>query len=178
MRVKLRLLGAVDGTVNGHVLPLGSRQQRLVLALLALHVNEPVPVERLVDWIWPDPPRRAVHAIRVHVSQLRLMLAGGKAEIVTQGPCYLLKADPDAIDAHRFLALVDQAATKDDHAAVALLDEALALWEGPALVDVADPELRERVCGGLEERRLQAVEDRYDALLRLGRDREDRKSVV
>ena len=170
--MKLRLLGVVNVTVNGHVPPLGSRQQRLVLAILALHVNEPVSVERLVDWIWPDPPRSASHAVRVHVSRLRLALADTQAEIVTQGPCYLLRADPATIDAHQFRALVDQAANAGDQEKVTLLDAALALWSGPALADIADPELRERLCGGLAERRLLAMEDRYDALLRQGLDRD------
>ncbi|QUQ63738.1 SARP family transcriptional regulator [Kutzneria sp. CA-103260] len=164
------MLGTVRVIVNGSEAPLGGRQQRLVLAVLALHVNQPVAVSRMIDWIWPDPPRRAEHAVRVHVSQLRSALAD--AEIVAQGPAYVLKADPHGIDAHRFQDLVTRSKDAEDEQRVALLDEALALWEGPALADVADPELRERLCGGLEERRLLAAEDRYDAMLRLGQGRD------
>jgi len=170
MGVELRLLGTVRAIVNGREASLGGRQQRLVLAVLALHVNQPVAVSRMIDWIWPDPPRRAEHAVRVHVSQLRSALA--EAEIVAQGPAYVLKADPSCIDAHRFQDLIVRSKDAEDEPRVALLDEALALWEGPALADVADPELRERLCGGLEERRLLAAEDRYDAMLRLGQGRD------
>ncbi|MFI9383160.1 BTAD domain-containing putative transcriptional regulator [Kutzneria sp. NPDC052558] len=168
--MELRLLGTVRAIVDGREATLGGRQQRLVLAVLALHVNQPVAVTRMIDWIWPDPPRRAEHAVRVHVSQLRSALA--EAEILAQGPAYVLRTDPSCIDVHRFQDLVDRAKDAEDEARVALLDEALALWEGPALADVADPELRDRLCGGLQERRLLAAEDRYDAMLRLGQGRD------
>jgi DNA-binding SARP family transcriptional activator len=168
--MEFRLLGGVRAIADGREVALGGRQARLVVAVLALHVNQPVPVERLVDWIWDEPPRRAEHAVRVHISQLRSVLAG--VEIVTLGSAYALRAAPACVDVRRFDELVGRAAGVHDEARVALLDEALALWEGPALADVADPELRERLCGGLAERRLLAMEDRYDALLRLGRGRD------
>jgi ABC-2 type transport system ATP-binding protein len=73
--VDFRLLGPVEASANGRPLPLGPRQQRLVLAVLALGVTKVVPVEQLVDLVWPDlPPRTAVHAIQVFVSRLRSVL--------------------------------------------------------------------------------------------------------
>jgi DNA-binding SARP family transcriptional activator/tetratricopeptide (TPR) repeat protein len=171
--VELRLLGPVRATVGADDVPLGPRQQRLVLAVLALEVNQPVPVDRLVEWVWPgdDPPRSAAHAIRVQVSKLRAILANAKSEmtIATAGAGYQLCADPRDIDAHQFLDGIAQARlAADDRARVDRLDRALRLWTGPALADTATPEIHDRLCGGLEESRLVALEDRFDAVLRLG----------
>ena len=174
--MELRLLGPVRACVGEDVLPLGPRQQRLVLALLALEVNRPVPLERLISWIWPDePPRTAAHAVRVYVSHLRSILAkSGDMTITAEGTGYLLRAaDPSRIDVHRFRDDVARAkGAANDRSRVALLDRALRLWTGPALADTAPPEIRDRLCGGLEETRLVAVEDRFDALLRLGAHQE------
>src|SRR5262249_38158024 len=114
------------------------------------------------------PPRTAQHAVRVCVSGLRTALAG-VLDIATQGAGYLLATDPSTVDAHRFRSLLGLArAAADDAHRVELLDRALALWRGPALSGVAPAVTQERLCAGLEEARLAAVEDRMDARLRLG----------
>jgi DNA-binding SARP family transcriptional activator len=170
--VEFRLLGPVSAVQDGRTVPLGPPQQRFVLAVLALEVNRLVPVERLVDLVWPDPPRTAEHAVRVSVSRLRAVLAAappGEVELAGGRAGYALRADPLCIDAHRFRHLVDQARTAtDDGTRVELLDRALALWAGPALADIVSPEGSARLCQGLTEARLTAVEDRADARLRQG----------
>ncbi|MFC0438222.1 BTAD domain-containing putative transcriptional regulator [Kutzneria buriramensis] len=173
----LRLLGTVEARVRDAPIPLGSRQQRLVLAILAWQVNKLVTVDRLVDLVWSDePPRRSSHAVRVHVSQLRRAFdeaGAGRDVIVTQGPGYVLRLEPGQVDVHRFQDLLRQARGADaDSVKIATLDEALALWRGPALADVAPDDLWKRLDAGLEESRLAAVEDRFDAMLRLARHRE------
>ena len=180
MRVDLRLLGPFTVTVDGdRPVTVGPRQQRLVLAVLAWEANRLVPMERLVEWLWPDaPPRRATHAIRVHVSNLRAALAEAGLDpadlaLLTQGPGYVLRVDPERVDVHRFQQLIGTArAAPDDETRVALLEQALALWRGPALVDTATPEIAERLNARLVEAHDLAVEDRFDALLRLGRGTE------
>ena len=183
MRVDLRLLGPFTVTVSAEdverPVSVGPRQQRLVLAVLAWEVNRLVPVERLIEWVWPDePPRRATQAIRVYVSNLRAALTEAglgpdELALVTQGPGYLLKVDPERIDAHRFQRLLGAARTEpDDAAKVALLDEALALWRGPALVDTASGDVAERLNTRLTQAHGLAIEDRFDALLRLGQSTE------
>src|SRR5690242_9259768 len=135
--LELRLLGPVEARVAGRPVPLGARKQRLVLAILALEANRQVPVERLVDLVWPDePPRTATHAVRVCVSGLRAALSGalraaGGLDILTRGTGYLLAVDPSTVDAHRFRALVATARdAADDARRLAALEEALALWTG------------------------------------------------
>ncbi|MFC0540410.1 AfsR/SARP family transcriptional regulator [Kutzneria chonburiensis] len=169
--MELLLLGPVRARVGDTVVNLGPRQQRLVLAVLAWDVNRVVPLQRLVEWLWPaDPPRRATHAVHVLVSNLRSILAGDPdMTISTDGVGYALRADPRQIDVHRFVDGVAKArAATDDQTRVTRLDQALLLWTGPALADTASSEVRERLCGGLEQTRLTAMEDRFDGILRLG----------
>src|SRR3954469_3696583 len=138
--MELRLLGAVSAHVGDDVVALGPRQQRLVLALLAWGVNRPVAVERLVEWVWPEgAPRSAPHAVKVAVSNLRAILAdAGDMTIATESAGYVLRADPMRIDAHRFRDGVARARlAPNDRAKVALLDQALGLWRGPALAEAA-----------------------------------------
>jgi DNA-binding SARP family transcriptional activator/tetratricopeptide (TPR) repeat protein len=175
--VRILLLGPVQAERAGQTVELGPPQHRLVLAVLALEVNRLVPVERLVELIWPvGPPRSAGHAVQVGVSRLRLRLAdevAGAVRLDRQGPGYLLRMDPASVDAHQFTDLVRRAGREDDdERRVALLDDALRLWTGPAMSGTAAAEeTRNRLCQGLEETRLTAVEERIDARLRLGHHR-------
>jgi DNA-binding SARP family transcriptional activator len=173
--VEFRLLGAVEAWSGERQLCLGPRQQRIVLAVLALKVNQIVPVGRLVDLIWSDsPPQTARHAIHVRVSQLRTVLANTDVdrdgvEITTHGPTYVLRADPMRVDVHRFRSLLAGArAEPNDEKKALLLRSALDLWHGPPLADVATARVSE-LCQGLEEARLTALEEWLDAELRLGR---------
>ncbi|MEE4545575.1 BTAD domain-containing putative transcriptional regulator [Streptomyces sp. V4-01] len=169
-----RLLGPVQAWTGGRPLPLGDRKQRLVLAILLLEVNQLLPVERLVDLVWPDvPPPSARRTLQAHVSRLRATLARAcpqDATLVRHGAGYRLSCDPRLIDAHEFRRLFDLAQrTGDPRERAALLDRALALWQGPALADVTTEELRMRLCHGLHSLRLAALEERAEAYLRLGR---------
>ena len=164
-------MGPVRAQVGGEVVPVGPRQQRLVLAVLALEVNRPVPIDRIVEWVWPDnAPRSAKHAVQVQVSTLRTILPW---TITAHGPSYQLNADPQRIDVYRFHDLIGRARVAgNDQARLALLNQALGLWTGAALADTVTPDIRERLCGGLVQTYLAAMEDRFDALLRLGRHAE------
>jgi DNA-binding SARP family transcriptional activator len=78
---------------------------------------------------------------------------------------------PDSVDVPRFerLAAEGRAELREDPArAAATLREALALWRGPALADVADAGFAQMVIARLDELRLAALQDRIDDDLRLG----------
>ncbi|WP_290059293.1 AfsR/SARP family transcriptional regulator, partial [Amycolatopsis solani] len=171
--MEFRVLGAVEATADGAPVDLGSRKQRLVLAVLLLDAGRPVSRDRLVDLLWPaDPPASARGTVQALVSRIRAVFrAAGGPELVTEGHGYVLRAAPDAVDAHRFTALVHRARAAGDETAVALLGEALALWRGDALAGAADPDVAERLLAGLNEARWSALEDRIDAQLRLGQGR-------
>jgi DNA-binding SARP family transcriptional activator len=177
--MEFRVLGLVDAQVAGRALDLGPAKQRLILAILALEANRPVLAERLVELSWPaGAPRSARNAVQVRISRLRSLLAANDAardgvELVTQNGAYQLRMDPVRVDAHRFGRLVAQAREADaDEQKVVLLRHALSLWRGPALTGVIDDAVREQVCRGLEEGRISALEELFDAELRLGQHRE------
>ncbi|WP_033260751.1 AfsR/SARP family transcriptional regulator [Amycolatopsis vancoresmycina] len=172
--MEFRVLGAVEAAADGDPVELGSRKQRLVLAVLLLETPHPVALDHLVDLLWPDdPPASARNTVQALISRLRAVFrAADGPELVTEGHGYVLRTDPETVDAHRFTALVRRARAADDETAVALLDEALALWRGDALAGSASADVAGRLLAGLTEARWSALEDRIDAQLRLGRGRD------
>src|SRR5438093_4281717 len=143
--MEFRILGPLEVTSEGRPVALPGSRERTVLALLLLSANRVVSSERLIDDLWGDKaPDRAADALRVFVSRLRkaLKAAAGDAVIVFRSPGYLLEVDAASLDAARFEALVtrgrDEAGRGRQHDAAVTLGEALALWRGPALNDVAD----------------------------------------
>lgn len=172
--MEFQVLGPVQASVGGRRVELGDRKQRLVLAVLLLEPNQLVPLGRLVDLLWGErPPATARRIVQAHVSRLRTTLSTADRDVamVRRGPGYVLTCDPERIDAHRFRLLLDRARNSDDaRDKVRLLRQALSLWHGPALADAATEDVREELCRGLDESRLAAIEERFDAELRLGRD--------
>ena len=165
--MEIRLLGLVEASQDGRSVVLGGVKPRALLAMLALEANAPVSADRLVEGLWGErPPATAHKAVQVLVSQLRKQLAGADAEIVTRGRGYELRLDPDAVDALRFERLL-RSGENGSH-----VREALALWRGPPLDDLADepfagPEIRR-----LEDLWLGAREAAIDAALADGRHAE------
>ena len=174
--VEFQLLGLVEAWTAGRRVGLGPRQQRLFFAILALELNQIVPVDRLTELIWSQsPPRTARHALHVIVSRLRTVFTenGASAELEGTGAGYVLRADAGDFDVYRFRHLLHRARSDaDPHRRIALLDDALALWSGPALHGTAPARSQDSLCRGLEEARLSAMEDRFAAGLELGRHRE------
>jgi DNA-binding SARP family transcriptional activator/tetratricopeptide (TPR) repeat protein len=165
--VDIRLLGAVTACRSGRPVELGPRRQRFLLAVLALEVNQPVPIERLIELAWGTAvPRTAEHAIEVCLSRLRSVLT--EAQLQRAGRAYVLNTEPECIDVHRFQRRLREAGAGDDAQRVALLTEALDLWSGPPLAGTAPPDVADRLCRGLTDARWGAIEDRLDARLRLG----------
>ena len=177
--MEFRILGPIEVFHEGRAVPLGGSRERAVLALLLASVNRVVSAERLAEDLWAgEPSDRAVHSLQVYVSRLRKALreAGGDGIIVTQAPGYVAQVSPENLDAARFEALVTEsrrqgvAGALED--AAATLREALALWRGPAMADVADGPIARAEAARLEEARLAALEARVDAELACGRHAE------
>ena len=173
------ILGPLQVLRAGRSLTLGGGQERALLALLLLSANRVVSGERLAEDLWGDhPPEGAAQALRVGVSRLRKALreAGDDGVLVTQAPGYLLRIDPEALDAARFEALLakgrEQAAAGEQKEAAVTLGEALALWRGPVLADLADAPFARAEAARLEEARLAATEERVEADLACGRHAE------
>lgn len=167
--MEFRLLGPVEVLRGDRSAPLGGPKQRAVLAHLLLRANDIVPTDRLIDQIWGEgPPDAARNALQSYVSRLRSAL-GDSGRLERRDPGYVLRVEPEEVDALRFEAQVRQARTLlDPEERVALLDQALALWRGPALADLADEVSLRGEVARLEELHTQAVEDRVEARLEAG----------
>src|SRR5512132_129245 len=153
----------------------------MLLAKLLLHPNQVVSTNELIEAVWgEEPPPTVRQSLQNHVAALRKVIDGGGTTprmLLTRDPGYLLRIDPERLDLHRFHDLDRQArralAGGDPARAADLLRQALALWRGPALADVAAstgiawPELV-----GVDELHVAALETRIEAELALGRHHE------
>lgn len=173
--MEFRILGPTEFIDNeGRTIPLPSGKPRLLLALLALDEGRVVPVDRLVDGLWgDDPPATAAKVVLGYVSRLRKVLPPGVLE--TKRPGYVMRLGAQ-LDVRRFETLRGEAASAAAdgrrQAAASLLAEALSLWRGPPLADVADELRRPGELSRLEELHLVTLEERIDADLELGREAE------
>ena len=153
------ILGPLEVRIEGRAIALGAPRQRLLLAALLLAAPRPLRREQLIDEIWgATPPASARHAVEVYVSRLRGAL--GQAAIVSEpGTSYAAAGE---VDARRFEAL---ASGRPEEAQLA---EALALWRGPVLADLAyEGPLRTEVAR-LQELMLVAREQLADRRLQRG----------
>jgi DNA-binding SARP family transcriptional activator len=180
--VTLSVLGPIECRVNGALANPGGRRQRALLAMLATDIGRVVPVDRIVELLWSgEPPDQAVATLQTYVANLRRAIEPDRAPrepasiLVTQPPGYALHVDADAVDAMRFQRSAEHArglVASDPNCALALLTEALSWWRGEAYAEFADESFAMREANRLNELRLLAIEDRFDALLRVGAHRE------
>ena len=173
--MNFRILGPLEAEEDGRLVALGGSKQRGLLALLLLRANEVVPRDRLIEELWGDrAPETAATALQGYVSALRKTL--GPNRILTRAPGYLLKVEPEALDLTRFERLVrhGRAALADGNANAAstALTEALSLWRGAPLADLDSTGRAHAERLRLEELRLSALEDKFEAELALGRHAE------
>jgi DNA-binding SARP family transcriptional activator len=167
--MEFRILGPLE-VADGDCLIALAAAQRALLALLLLSANEVVSSDRLIDALWGEhSPESGRTALQVRVSQLRKALGEAGALVVTRPPGYVLQLDAEQVDLARFERLVDEADAAPPSLAASKLREALALWRGPALADLAFESFAQPAIARLEELRLGAVEKRIDADLALGR---------
>jgi DNA-binding SARP family transcriptional activator len=165
---EFRILGPLEASGEDGPLSLGGPKQRALLALLLVHANETVSTERIIDELWGEqPPRTAASSLQNFVAQLRRLL--GPDVLATRAPGYVLRVDPGAIDAGRFESLLAEARECSPGERVEKLRQALALWRGQPLADVAFEAFAQNEIRRLEELRLTATEERIEAELELGR---------
>ncbi|MEU6287600.1 BTAD domain-containing putative transcriptional regulator [Streptomyces sp. NPDC046988] len=167
--VRYRILGTTQVfRPDGTAVPLGGARLRALLTVLALRSGRAVPVGLLVEEVWDgDPPADAQGALQALVGRLRRAL--GADAVASADGGYRLTAAPDDVDLHRFDRLVGEGgralADGDPAKAAVVLDDALALWRGPALADLPD---RTADAARWETRHLDALRARHTAALDLG----------
>ena len=178
--MRFSILGRLEVSESGVPLDLGPPKQRAVLALLLIHANHVVSLDRFLDDLWGDEaPPRATGTLQAYISNLRRVLEPGRApgtaptRLLTRAPGYMLRVDQADLDAACFEQLCAEghaalAEGRSEHARERL-GEALGLWRGPALADAAFDGFATRERSRLEEMRAGALEDRIAADLELGR---------
>jgi WD40 repeat protein/DNA-binding SARP family transcriptional activator len=177
--LEFRILGSLQALDEGHVVMPRGNKQRTLLALFLLNANETLSTDRLIDELWGDsPPATAAKTVQVHISQLRKTLARGAGNgsdgiIRTREHGYEFKLDPEQLDAHLFELLVAEGRRELTDGRVeracSVLEEALGLWDGPPLADVAYVPFAQREIARLDDLRAAALEQLIEAKLGLGR---------
>ncbi|MCW3815417.1 winged helix-turn-helix domain-containing protein [Micromonospora sp. DR5-3] len=164
--MRISLLGPLELRADsGAPLPLGGARLRRLLILLALEPGRTVTVGRLAEAVWPHAPPTA-NALQALVSRLRRSAPGLPVEARPGG--YRLALTRDEVDLHRFEDAVRAGCAilaEDPADGCRRLTEALALWRGPALADVADADFARAPVARLTELRLAATEDLLEAWL-------------
>jgi DNA-binding SARP family transcriptional activator/tetratricopeptide (TPR) repeat protein len=171
--ISIDILGAVVLRKDSEPVPLARRHQRQLLGILALELNRPLSPERLIDLVWAeDLPRSPRAVLQTRLSELRAVLqrvSPAEVALVKSGSGYLLQAEPDVVDAHRFLR-----ATRDWRQAPSLsgardvLHRALSLWHGPLFGGALPGDPGGGLSGELDQARTSATEDLFALELALG----------
>jgi DNA-binding SARP family transcriptional activator len=173
--MRFAILGPAEVWLDGRSVVLGGPKQRALLAILLLHRNQAVARDQLIDALCGSrPPPSADQSLDAYPYRLRKVLS--RDRLPRQAAGYMLRVEPGELDVDRLESLVAsaaQAADAEDAAGAARdLRAALGIWRGPALADVLFEPFAGADARELEERRLDALEDRIDADLQLGRGRE------
>ena len=148
----------------------GARKQRSVLAVLALAAGRVVSVDRLVDGVWgQDAGDRAPTTVQVYVSTLRRVLAdaGAGGLLVARRPGYVSRCPTGPATSRGSrpgCRRPGRPPPRPDPVTCALeLREALALWRGPTLGDLAGEPFAGPEVTRYDELRSSLVEDRVEA---------------
>ena len=179
-RMEVRLLGPVELiAADGRPVAIGGPKERALLATLAVHANQAVSEDRLIDALWADtPPRTATRTVQSYLSRLRRTLheadGGGTTAVLESGPGgWTLRLAGDVLDVSRVEAIVARArkaaASGDAVGAALAYSDALRAWRGRPLDEFGDEPWAVLEAARLEEFRHAVWEDRMDAELACGR---------
>lgn len=170
-----RILGPLEVVGEKGPIHLGGPKQRATLAILLLSANRVVSVERLADDLYSGAaPVTAVTQVQRQISELRKIL-GSASGIETRPPGYVIHVSSEQLDLGRFERRTEEAtqalARGDASHGAEIFRDALGLWRGAPLADLADESFAQISIARLDEIRLAALELRIEADLALGRHR-------
>lgn len=177
-RLGFGLLGPLEMSVDGALVPVGTPKQRAVLAMLLMNRNSPVGIDRLTTALWEDwPPTGARASIHSYVSNLRKLLgdAGIDSRVVLAAapPGYRLTIPDNSCDIGRFIAEkaagVQAAAVSQFEQASKHLSAALAEWRGQVLEDLRDFQFVDTFATSLVEEKILVHTAKAEAEIACGR---------
>jgi DNA-binding SARP family transcriptional activator/tetratricopeptide (TPR) repeat protein len=165
----VRLLGSWELRIDRELVPVPGVRLRILLTSFALSANQTVGVDTLVEQLWPDQapeqPRRSLHT---YVGRLRKLL-GPDLIITAPGGGYRCTIEPEAVDLHRFRALLKRTAlATTTHDELDLLRSALGLWRGIPFADLYSTWLDREVTPRLTEEWFAATGRRIELELATG----------
>jgi DNA-binding SARP family transcriptional activator len=165
----VRVLGPVDLVVQGDLVPVGGRHERLVLATLAVSANHWVTSDQLAQILWGDqPPSSRANTLQTYVSRLKHRLGGER--ICGEDHSYELHVAPDELDALVFEQKASEAEESLDqpNRCLELCRGALALWRGPPFGELGDEGPFQLEAIRLTELRLRVMEMQLESRLMTG----------
>jgi DNA-binding SARP family transcriptional activator len=181
-KLQFNILGPLEVISQDRVVPLGGIKQRAMLGMLLLRANRIVPSRKLLDSLWEGrTPPTARKMLQNAASALRGMLAYDDEStdpplLLTHAPGYLLRVEPDSIDLNLFTQRTERgrayAAAADWKSARRALREAIDVWRGPVLADLAETCTAWPEAAAVQNAYFVAVEELFDAELACGRHRE------
>src|SRR5215469_17298013 len=174
--MRFRILGPLEvWSDNEGWAAIGAPKWRSLLACLLVRPGQLISTESLILELWGDsPPAKANNLVSIYVHRLRRMIGDSEGRLlVYRAPGYLLRVAPGDVDLQEFERLVadgrNALAAAEPQRAAGLLADALALWRGELLADVAPSTLISTEAERGNELRLDAAELRAEADLECGR---------
>jgi SARP family transcriptional regulator, regulator of embCAB operon len=177
-RLGCNVLGALQMTVDGKAVTLGTPKQKAILASLIINRNHPVGNDRLIGDAWEDRPPDKVDAnLHAYIAELRKLLRDegfdDKAVLARKPPGYRLALADDQCDIGRFQAksAAGVRALKEGRFQQGrlFLVAALAEWKGPVLADLRDLQFAQVFATAVERDRLTTIEKWAEAEIACGR---------
>ncbi|HTZ14235.1 MAG TPA: BTAD domain-containing putative transcriptional regulator [Mycobacterium sp.] len=175
--VQFGVLGPLQMSIGGALVPLGTPKQRAVLAVLVVNANRPVDIDVLIGAAWNQrPPAGARATLHAYISNLRrLMSSAGidRALLASAPPGYRLAIGQDQYDLGRFRTQKDAglhaAAAAEFEQASRQMSDALAQWRGPFLEDLRDFQFVETLAAAFDEEKVVAHTAHVEAEIACGR---------
>lgn len=167
------MLGPVRVRLDDEPVAVTGAIRQGLLALLLVRANEPVSADSLAEALWRDDSANAAQRLQVHVHKLRRQL-DDPARLSFEPGGYCMRVLPGELDAVEFGTLLDEASELGEHdpsQCAGLIRKAMSMWRGEPFQGLDIPELAGEI-HRLTERRLMALEQRYAAELRSGKDAE------
>ncbi|MFD9359951.1 BTAD domain-containing putative transcriptional regulator [Streptomyces sp. NPDC060031] len=171
--MRFQLLGPLSIAHGPETVVLKPSKPTSLLAALLLHPGAVVSTGYLLHAVWDEePPATARAALQTCVLRLRRLfekygISATTIEAVPGG--YRMPNDIRTLDLVQFRSLAEQAsASADPGEELYRLREALSLWHGPPLANVASLMLRRDAVPALEQERLRVLERVCDLELAAG----------